>query len=50
MPEKHTAAEGETEPSERAAENIVAWEKKHVAQRTPGARDEPSDDAEAGGA
>jgi hypothetical protein len=49
MSEKHTTAEDETQPSERAAENIAAWEKKRAAQRPPGGRDEPSDDAEAGG-
>jgi hypothetical protein len=49
MSQKHPAAEDETELSDRAAENIAAWEKKRAVQQNPGARDEPSDDAEAGG-
>ena len=39
----------ENVPSERASENIEAWEKKHAVEETPAPGGDLSDDAESGG-
>ena len=49
MSERTTPAEGGAKLSERAEENIEAWEKKRAEEIGSDRRDDLSDDAESGG-
>ncbi len=49
MSERTTVTEGGAELSERAEENIEAWEKKRAEEIGSDNREDLSDDAESGG-